>query len=147
MVKSCPVCKWSKVVRFANGLVFKWHLNTGLNSPAFGWLGCMITIIMLRYCHSYVAPFEIRTLKSPVFRWIRYSVFRWWLYSDYLIRRTIWIPAILDHKTDIFCPVFRTPFARHLDPNLNSNFKIKVLNIPTLVTLTSWTPKFEWLVT
>ena len=42
-------------VRFANGLVFK-------------WLGCLITILMLRNCHSYVVPFEYRTLESPVFR-------------------------------------------------------------------------------
>ena len=33
----------------------------------------------LRDYHSYVLPFENRTLKSPVFRWIWYSVVR---YSD-----------------------------------------------------------------
>ena len=54
------VFKWSKVVRFANGPVFK-------------WLGCVIIILMLRNYHSYVLPFEYRTLKSPVFRWILYS--------------------------------------------------------------------------
>ena len=68
-----------KVVRFANGLVFEWHLNTRQKSPVFKWLGCVITIIMLRNCHSYVLPFEYRTLKSLVFRWIRYSGVR---YSD-----------------------------------------------------------------
>ena len=62
------VFKWSKAVRFAKGLVFKWHLNTGLNSPVFEWLGCVITIIMLWYSHSYVLPFENLTLKSSVFR-------------------------------------------------------------------------------
>ena len=57
-------------VRFANGPVFKWHLNTILNSLVFQWLGWVITIIMLWYCHSYILPFENWTLKSPVFRWI-----------------------------------------------------------------------------
>ena len=42
------VFKWSKVVRFANG-------------PVFEWLGCLISIFILRNCHSYVLPFEIRT--------------------------------------------------------------------------------------
>ena len=45
----------------------------------FKWLGCMITIIMLRYCDSYILPFEYRTLKISVFRWIRYLGVR---YSD-----------------------------------------------------------------
>ena len=34
-------------------------------------------------------------------------VFKWF---DRKTRRTIWIHDILDHKTDIFCPVFRPPF-------------------------------------
>ena len=34
-----PVFKWSKVVRFANGLAFEWHLNTGQKSSVFEWLG------------------------------------------------------------------------------------------------------------
>ena len=41
------VFEWSKVVRFAN-------------SPVFKWLGWVITITMLRNCHSYVVPFEIQ---------------------------------------------------------------------------------------
>ena len=53
---------------FENGPVFKWHLNTGLNRPVFKWLGCVITILMLRNFHSYLLPFENQTLKSPVFR-------------------------------------------------------------------------------
>ena len=40
--------------------------------------------------------------------WILFClVFKW---SDQVIRRTIQILDILDHKTYIFCPVFRPPF-------------------------------------
>ena len=64
------------------------HLNTGLNSPVFERLGCVITILKLQFHHFYILPFEIlpgfqisfeyRTLKSPIFRcWI----FRWLQYS------------------------------------------------------------------
>ena len=49
------------------------------HSPVFEWLGCVITILMLHNCLSYALPFEYRTLKSPVFRRIRYSGVR---YSD-----------------------------------------------------------------
>ena len=42
-------------------LVFKWHLNTGLKSPVIEWLCCVITILMLFNCRSYVIPFEYRT--------------------------------------------------------------------------------------
>ena len=83
------VFKWSKVVRFANVTVFK-------------WLGCVITILMLRNCHSYVLPFEIRTgilivqpfeyrtLKSPVFWWIRFSGVR---YSNGYCTHSIFVPV------------------------------------------------------
>ena len=40
-----------------------------------------------------------QTLFCPVFNWF-----------DHLIRQTIWIPDILDYKTDIFGPVSRPPF-------------------------------------
>ena len=53
------------------------HLKTGLvrfaNGPILKWLGCVITILMLGNCHSYLLPFEYQTLKSLVFRWIQYS--------------------------------------------------------------------------
>ena len=63
-----PVFKWSKVVRFANGLVFEWHLNTGQKSPVFKWLGCVITIIMLR-----IAILMYYHLKSgPDFKWFNH---------------------------------------------------------------------------
>ena len=42
------VFKWSKVVWFANDLVFEWHLNIIQKSPVFEWLGCVITIIKLQ---------------------------------------------------------------------------------------------------
>ena len=40
------VFKWSYFVRFANGPVFKWHLNNGLNSLVFKWLGCDNAILL-----------------------------------------------------------------------------------------------------
>ena len=55
--KSSQVFKWLKVFQFTNG-------------PVFELLGCAITILMLRYRHSYLVPFEYWTLKSPVFRWL-----------------------------------------------------------------------------
>ena len=55
------------------GIIIHYIFNTRI----FEWLGCVITILMLHNCHSYVLPFENRTLKSPVFRCL---VFRWLLY-------------------------------------------------------------------
>ena len=56
------------------------HSKTELQNGCFSlgrfiykiWLGWVIAITMLRRCHSYVVPFEYRTLKGPVFRWIWY---------------------------------------------------------------------------
>ena len=78
--QTSPVLKWSKVVWFANGLVFKWNLNTGLKSPLFEWLGCVITILMLRNCHSYVVPFEIRTRFQMV------QPFEYWTLKSLVLR-------------------------------------------------------------
>ena len=73
-----------KVVQFANGPVFKWHLNNRQKSPVIEWQGCQVTIFILKFCHSCFVPFEIgtviemvepfeyRTLKSLILRWIRY---------------------------------------------------------------------------
>ena len=73
MVKSCPVCKWTGIQMASEYLTKK---------SGIGWLGCVITFLMLRNCHSFVLPFEYRTLKSPVFRC---SVFRWLLYNILLL--------------------------------------------------------------
>ena len=62
-----------KVVRFANGLVFEWHLNIVQKSPVFEWPGCVITI-MLR-----IAILMYYHLKSePDFKWLNYLKTRHW---------------------------------------------------------------------
>ena len=58
---TCLVFKYSKVVRLANGPVIKCHLNTVPICPVLGCLCCMITILMLQYCYSYLVQFKIRT--------------------------------------------------------------------------------------
>ena len=60
-----------------------------LYSPVFEWLGCVITILILKYLKS-----------GPVFRWIRYSGGR---YSDgYCIQ-------MVKKRSDATSPVFRSP--------------------------------------
>ena len=44
-----------------------------------------------------------RKLNHLTFRTLFCLVFKW---SDHVIRQTIWIPNILDHKIDMFYPVF-----------------------------------------
>ena len=77
MVKSSPVCKWSSIQ-----MVSEYQTK----NLVIEWQGCQVTIFIFRFCHSYFVPFEIgtdiqmvepfeyRTLKSLVFRWIRYKV-------------------------------------------------------------------------
>ena len=105
MVKSCPVCKWSGIQMASEiwtfkCLDFKWHLNTG---PVFKQ--CFIHRCL--WYHPYalwfeyqtgiqmVLPFEIRTWKSLVFRYIRYSGVQFQMV-------TVYIYFLLHHKNDFW---------------------------------------------
>ena len=67
-------------------------------SPAFNWLCCALTISKLQYCHSYLAPFKIRTstklvqkfnyqtLKNPV---CGCPVFRWLLWIEQFLNPSL----------------------------------------------------------
>ena len=68
MVKSCPVCKWSGF-RMASEYQTK---KSGIQMARLRDYHSYVA-----NCHSYVLPFENRTLKSLVFRWIRYSGVRY----------------------------------------------------------------------
>ena len=86
MVKSCQVCKWSGF-RMASEYRTK---KSGIR------MARLRDYHYVANCNSYVLPFEIRTgfqmarpfenrtLKNPVFRWIRYSGVR---YSDCYCKR------------------------------------------------------------
>ena len=65
------LCAYKVVfVRYLGGTIFcdlsvclySNHLNTGLQSPVFKWLGCVITILMLHNCPSYL-------YSGPDFKW------------------------------------------------------------------------------
>ena len=72
MVQRCPVWKWSGI---------QMSSEYRPNSPVFNWLGCVITILMLQYCHNYLVPFEKWTSGIQM---VTVFVSEIWTFGDWL---------------------------------------------------------------